>query len=197
MRPDDILVLDDGRIILQVDRIAGNRIHTVVRSGGTLSNNKGINRQGGGLSAKALTDKDLDDIRLAAELEVDYLAVSFPRDAEDIHTARRLLVEAGSSAALVAKIERAEAITNIADILVASDAIMIARGDLGVEIGDAELPAVQKRLIDQARSANRIVITATRTGVERLEREPLRTTETHAPPETRLPPPWSPRESGR
>ena len=157
----DTLVLDDGRIVLKVTSVKGEKIHTRVMIGGVLSNNKGINKRGGGLIAPALTDKDRADIKTAAEIEVDYLAVSFPRDASDIETARRLLREAGGDGAICAKIERAEALDNIEEILQATDAIMIARGDLGVEIGDAELPAVQKRLISQARSANKVVITAT------------------------------------
>ncbi|MGM0677135.1 pyruvate kinase [Ectothiorhodospira marina] len=157
----DILLLDDGRLVLEVVRVDGPRIHTQVVVGGTLSNNKGINRQGGGLSASALTDKDVNDIRLAAELDVDYLAISFPRCADDILQARQRLRDAGGSGAICAKIERAEAVTASDEILDATDAIMIARGDLGVEIGDAELPGVQKRLIHDARTRNKVVITAT------------------------------------
>jgi pyruvate kinase len=129
--------------------------------GGELTNNKGINRMGGGLSAKAITDKDRADIRVAADMGADYVAVSFPRSAEDIHLARELLQEAGGHGSIVAKIERAEALEALEEIIEASDAIMIARGDLGVEIGDAELPAVQKRIIKVARSLDRVVITAT------------------------------------
>jgi pyruvate kinase len=161
VHPEDLLLLDDGRIVLRAVEVQGPRIETRVVVGGTLSNNKGINRQGGGLSAPAITDKDREDIRLAAELEVDFLAVSFPRSAQDIHFARELLREAGGDAAICAKIERAEALDAIDEIISASDAIMIARGDLGVEIGDAELPAVQKNLITRARKLNRVVITAT------------------------------------
>jgi pyruvate kinase len=157
----DVLLLDDGRLVLKVDAVQGLRIETTVVVGGTLSNNKGINRQGGGLSAPAITEKDREDIRLAAELEVDFLAVSFPRSAQDIHLARSLLREAGGDASICAKIERAEALEAIDEIISASDVIMIARGDLGVEIGDAELPAVQKNLISRARKLNRVVITAT------------------------------------
>ena len=157
----DILLLDDGRIILEVDRVQGPEIHTTVVNGGYLSNNKGINRRGGGLSAGALTDKDREDIRLAAELDVDYLAVSFPRSAADIEEARSLLKAAGGQAGIVAKIERAEAIEAIDEIIEAADVIMIARGDLGVEIGDAELPAIQKDLIRRARVMDTIAITAT------------------------------------
>ena len=157
----DVLLLDDGRLVLKVQDVRGQRIETTVTVGGTLSNNKGINRQGGGLSAPAITEKDREDIRLAAELEVDFLAVSFPRSAEDIHRARSLLHEAGGDAAICAKVERAEALEMIDEIIAASDVIMIARGDLGVEIGDAELPAVQKNLISRARKLNRVVITAT------------------------------------
>jgi pyruvate kinase len=160
-RAGDILLLDDGRIVLQVESVSGNKIQTKVVVGGELSNNKGINRQGGGLSAPAITEKDREDIKTAAAIGVDYIAVSFPRSGEDIHEARRLLQEAGCTAHIVAKIERAEAIECIRDIIQASDAIMIARGDLGVEIGDAELPAVQKAFIRMARDMNRPVITAT------------------------------------
>ncbi len=157
----DVLLLDDGRLVLEVTAVVGLRIETRVLVGGVLSNNKGINRQGGGLSAPAITEKDREDIRLAAELEVDFLAVSFPRAAEDIHLARALLREAGGNASICAKIERSEALEVIDEIISASDVIMIARGDLGVEIGDAELPAVQKNLITRARKLNRVVITAT------------------------------------
>ncbi|WP_018862626.1 MULTISPECIES: pyruvate kinase [unclassified Thioalkalivibrio] len=161
VRPDDILLLDDGRIVLKVGAVNGGRIETTVVVGGELSNNKGINRQGGGLSAPAITDKDRDDIRLAAELQVDYLAVSFPRSAQDLHLARSLLKDAGWEAGVCAKIERSEALEVIDEIIAASEVIMIARGDLGVEIGDAELPGVQKTLISRARTLNRLVITAT------------------------------------
>ncbi len=161
VKAGDTLLLDDGRIVLDVVSVEGEAIHTRVQVGGRLSNNKGINLRGGGLSAGALTDKDREDIRLAAEIGVDYLAVSFPRSAEDIHQARSLLKAAGGEAGIVAKIERAEALEVIDEIIDASDAIMIARGDLGVEIGDAELPAVQKSLIHEARVRDTIVITAT------------------------------------
>ncbi|MFN4262725.1 MAG: pyruvate kinase [Thioalkalivibrionaceae bacterium] len=157
----DRLLLDDGRLVLEVVRVQGSRIETRVLVGGTLSNNKGINRQGGGLSAPAITAKDRADIKLAAELEVDYLAVSFPRSAQDLHLARALLREAGWDAGICAKIERSEALEVMDEIILASDAIMIARGDLGVEIGDAELPAAQKVLTQRARTLNRVVITAT------------------------------------
>lgn len=157
----DTLLLDDGRIVLMVDKVIGPRIMTQVVFGGELSNNKGINRQGGGLSAAALTEKDKQDIITAARMEADYLAVSFPRSADDIHEARRLLHEAGGHAAIVAKIERAEALDVIEEIITAADAIMVARGDLGVEMGDAALPPIQKRIISMARRMNRITITAT------------------------------------
>jgi pyruvate kinase len=160
-KPGDVLLLDDGRLVLKVDHVEDNQIHTKVVVGGTLSNNKGINRQGGGLSAAALTDKDREDIKLAAKIGVDYLAISFPRSAADVRLARELMLEAGGDAGIVSKIERAEALDVIDEIILASDAIMIARGDLGVEIGDAELPRVQKALIKQARTLNRAVITAT------------------------------------
>ncbi len=157
----DTLLLDDGRIVLWVEKVDGAEIICKVVVAGKLSNNKGINRQGGGLSAAALTEKDIADIKTAAELQADYLAVSFPRCADDIHLARRLLREAGGQGDIVAKIERAEAVTAIEEIIAATDAVMIARGDLGVEIGDAELPAVQKDIIRLARSMNRVSITAT------------------------------------
>ena len=163
-QPGNILLIDDGRIRLQVDAIDGERIHTTVRQGGVLSDQKGINKLGGGLSAEALTDKDRADIKLAAELDVDYIAVSFPRHADDIHTARRLIQDAGARADVVAKIERAEAVRDPAvldDLILASDVIMVARGDLGVEIGDAELIGVQKQLIQRSRELDRVVITAT------------------------------------
>lgn len=155
------LLLDDGRIVFWVEKVEGPQIHCKVIIGGELSDRKGINLQGGGLSAPALTDKDREDIRLAAELKADYLAVSFPRTAQDLHEARYLLREAGGYAGIVAKIERAEALEVLEDIIEASDVVMVARGDLGVEIGDAELPAVQKLIIQKARDMNRVVITAT------------------------------------
>ena len=158
---NDILVLDDGRIVLQVDAVEGTRINCTVQVGGELSDNKGINLKGGGLTAEVLTDKDKADLKIAALIDADYLAVSFPRNAGDMNQARRLLEEEGSSAGLVAKIERAEALENLEEIIAASDALMIARGDLGVEIGDANLPAVQKEIIRKARELNCVTITAT------------------------------------
>lgn len=161
VRQGTILLLDDGRIVLTVEAIRGQEIVTRVDQGGVLSNNKGINRQGGGLSAPALTAKDMDDIRTAAAFQADYLAVSFPKTSADMYMARTLLHAAGGRAMLVAKIERAEAIPALEDILSASDGIMVARGDLGVEVGDAAVPALQKRMIRLAREKNKIVITAT------------------------------------
>jgi pyruvate kinase len=158
---DDVLLLNDGQISLKVTAIDGPRIRTRVLVGGELGNNKGINRQGGGLSAGALTDKDREDIRTAALINVDFLAVSFPRDAPDMDEARALLRKAGGHALLVAKIERAEAITNLPRVVKASDAIMVARGDLGVEMGFAELAGLQKQIILEARHQNRLVIMAT------------------------------------
>jgi len=160
----DRLLLDDGRLVLEVSAIEGQEIHTRVVVGGKLSNNKGINKQGGGLSAAALTDKDKRDIKTAIEIGVDYLAVSFPRSAADMQEARKLLGEEGKEIGLVAKIERAEAVADdeiLDGIIMASEAVMVARGDLGVEIGDAQLIGVQKRMIKRARSLNRAVITAT------------------------------------
>jgi pyruvate kinase len=157
----DVLLLNDGQISLQVQSIEGPRIDTRVLVGGELGNNKGINRQGGGLSAGALTDKDREDIPLAASLKVDYLAVSFARDASDMNEARNLLRAAGGHALLVAKIERAEAVKNLAEVVRASDAVMVARGDLGVEMGFAELAGLQRQIMHEARHQNRVVITAT------------------------------------
>jgi pyruvate kinase len=158
---DDILLLDDGRLKLLVTAVRGPEIHTRVLVGGELSNNKGINRQGGGLTAPALTAKDMDDIKTAALIGVDFVAVSFPKSAADMYMARQLLRAAGSNAVLIAKIERVEAVTNLEEILDASDGVMVARGDLAVEVGDAAVPALQKRMIRMARDRNKLTITAT------------------------------------
>jgi pyruvate kinase len=157
----DVLLLDDGKLVLDVSQVRGSEIHTVTRHGGVLSNNKGINRQGGGLTAPALTPKDIDDIRTAAKMKADYVAVSFPKSGADMYMARELLRAAGGHALLIAKIERAEAIPALEDIMKACDGIMVARGDLAVEVGDAAVPALQKRMIRQARELNRLAITAT------------------------------------
>ena len=157
------LLLDDGKIILQVDEISGKKIKTKVIQGGTLSNNKGINLRGGGLSASALTEKDKQDIVTAAKADADYVAISFPVNADDVRETKRLLEEAGSNASVIAKIERAESLQDevITEIIQEAAGIMVARGDLGVEIGDPQLPAQQKRLILLARANDRFVITAT------------------------------------
>jgi pyruvate kinase len=157
----DNLLVDDGRLIFWVDGVEDHKVITKVVVGGQLSDRKGINLQGGGLSARALSDKDKEDIKIAAQMDADYLAVSFPICSEDVSLARTLLREAGGHGGVVAKIERAEALDCIEEIIEASDAIMIARGDLGVEIGDASLPPIQKRLISLGRTMNRVVITAT------------------------------------
>lgn len=162
--PGNILLLDDGRVVLEVLEVKDLEVITKVIVGGPLSNNKGINRQGGGLSAAALTDKDKEDIKTAAALKADYLAVSFPRSAEDIEEARSLALAAGLKTGIVSKVERAEAVADnetLDAIILASDAVMVARGDLGVEIGDAELIGVQKHMIKRCRQLNRPVITAT------------------------------------
>ncbi|NYT66753.1 pyruvate kinase [Alcaligenaceae bacterium] len=162
--PGDELLLDDGRIVLQVTDVDAASVHTQVLVGGTLSNNKGINRRGGGISAESLTDKDRADILICAELQLDYIAVSFPRYGSDITAARELVLAAGSNAWIIAKIERAEAVaddTALDDIIKVSDGVMVARGDLGVEIGDARLAGIQKRIIHHARTHNKLVITAT------------------------------------
>lgn len=155
------LMLDDGRIVLGVSHVKGHQVFCVVEQGGILSNNKGINRKGGGLGAPALTSKDLEDIKTAAELGADYLAVSFVRSGDDIRQARALFHKAGGRGMIMAKIERSEAILALDDILEASDAIMVARGDLAVEVGDAAVPALQKRMIRSARANNKTVVTAT------------------------------------
>lgn len=159
----DELWLDDGRIVLTVEKTIDAEVHTNVVNGGYLSNKKGINRRGGGLSADALTEKDKEDIKTAAEMNVDFLAVSFPRNAADMQYARQLMQAAGGDAALVAKIERAEAVeeNTLKGIILASEVIMIARGDLGVEIGDERLPQAQKSMIKLARDMDTVVITAT------------------------------------
>ncbi|WP_291511606.1 pyruvate kinase [Acidithiobacillus sp.] len=168
------LLLNDGMIVLWVDKVQGTEIHTRVVQGGELSNSKGINRAGGGLTAPALTDKDRADILTAAQLEADYLAVSFPRGAADMDEARRLFREAGGHGALVAKIERAEAVAAIEEILAVSEVVMVARGDLGVEIGDAAVPPVQKRIIALAQKYGRVTITATQM-MESMIHQPIPT----------------------
>jgi pyruvate kinase len=159
--PGAVLLLNDGLIRLTVERVSGPRITTRVVVGGILSNNKGINRLGGGLTAPALTAKDMDDVKTAAQLQADYLAVSFPKNKEDMYMARQLLRAAGGHALLIAKIERAEAITYLEEIIDASDGIMVARGDLAVEVGNAAVPGLQKRMIRMARERNKLTITAT------------------------------------
>ena len=159
--PGAILLLDDGLIRLKVESVSGPRIVTRVELGGTLSNNKGINRLGGGLTAPALTAKDMDDMKTAAGLEADYVAVSFPKNKEDMYMARQLLRAANGRALLIAKIERAEAIPALEEIIEASDGIMVARGDLAVEVGNAAVPGLQKRMIRLARERNKLTITAT------------------------------------
>ena len=163
LHKNDILLLDDGRIVLKVVRVSEEKVYTQVEIGGPLSNNKGINLQGGGLSAAALTPKDRADLITAAKIGVDYIAISFVRNAEDMHEARALLEQAHSNASLIAKIERAEAIDSVVleGIIEASEGVMVARGDLAVEIGDALLVGVQKDIIKHTRRLNRIVITAT------------------------------------
>jgi pyruvate kinase len=158
-----VLLLDDGKIVLDVTDVRGEEVHTVVRHGGVLSNNKGINRQGGGLTAPALTAKDMEDIKTAARLQCDYLAVSFPKSGADMYMARELMRAAGGKAFLIAKIERAEAVgeATLLDIMRGSDGIMVARGDLAVEVGDAAVPALQKKMIRLAREQNKLTITAT------------------------------------
>ncbi len=176
-KPGDELLLDDGRVVLEVKQVDDQAVHTTVTQGGPLSNNKGINRRGGGISAPSLTDKDKADIRTMAELELDYVAVSFPRQGSDIEEARHLLEAAGSKAWIIAKIERAEAVIDdnaLDELIMASDGVMVARGDLGVEVGDARLAGIQKRIILHARTHNKLVITATQM-MESMVSSPLPT----------------------
>ncbi|MBX3694716.1 MAG: pyruvate kinase [Steroidobacteraceae bacterium] len=161
VRPGDTLLLADGQILLDVRSVDGPRVETVVRVGGELSNRKGLNRQGGGISAPALSDKDRDDIRFAAAQQIDYVAVSFARDANDIREARARLRESGGQGRIVAKIERHESVQNLPAILDETDVVMVARGDLGVEMGYAELTGLQKTILHQARNKFRVAITAT------------------------------------
>jgi pyruvate kinase len=159
--PGAVLLLNDGLIRLEVEAVEGPRIITRVAVGGTLSNNKGINRLGGGLSAPALTPKDMDDVKVATQIDADYIAVSFPRSGEDMRMAQQLLRAAGSRALVIAKIERAEAIPALEEIIDASDGIMVARGDLAIEVGNATVPGLQKRMLRAARERNKLSITAT------------------------------------
>ena len=164
VKAGDTLLLNDGLIVLTVDQVAGHAVHTTVKVGGELSNNKGINKQGGGLTAPALTAKDMEDLKVAMNLKADYVAVSFPKNATDMELARQLCNVAstdGHKPGLIAKIERAEAIPELANILKVSDGIMVARGDLAVEVGNAAVPALQKRMIKLAREMDKVVITAT------------------------------------
>lgn len=161
VKTEDILLVDDGKLSFKVISVQGTQIHCEVIHGGPLSDHKGINRLGGGLSAHAFTAKDKQDLREAIRLDVDYIAVSFPRAASDILEVKKHIAELKGHAGIIAKIERKEAIDNIEEIIDTSDVIMVARGDLGVEIGDAALPAIQKQLISQVRAQNKVVITAT------------------------------------
>ena len=165
VKPGDVLLLNDGLIVLQVDAVRGEAVYTTVKIGGELSNNKGINKQGGGLTAPALTAKDMEDIKTAMSFQADYVAVSFPKNATDMEMARQLCNVAAAEfrhkPGLIAKIERAEAVPLLEEILRVSDGIMVARGDLAVEVGNAAVPALQKKMIRMARDMDKVVITAT------------------------------------
>lgn len=165
VKAGDVLLLNDGLIVLTVEAVRGEEVHTIVKLGGDLSNNKGINKQGGGLTAPALTAKDMEDIKTAMSFRADYVAVSFPKNATDMEMARQLCDVAAApykhKPGLIAKIERAEAIPKLEEILRVSDAIMVARGDLAIEVGNAAVPALQKRMIKLARAYDKVVITAT------------------------------------
>ena len=170
----DTLLLDDGRIVLAVQKVEGSRIYCKVQVGGPLSNNKGINRLGGGLSTAALTEKDKRDLKTAVAMDVDYIALSFVKNAEDILYGRKLLEQLNSNAGIIAKIERTEAVEKIDEIIEVSDAVMVARGDLGVELGYAELPGIQKHIIQRARDLNKVAITATQM-MESMIHDPIPT----------------------
>lgn len=157
----DVLLLDDGRLTLIVESVKGSKIICAVKVGGELSNHKGINRQGGGLSAASLTEKDIKDLKFLLRENVDYVALSFPRNADDVLRTKALIKAENGTTALIAKIERAEAVEHIDAIIEASDGVMVARGDLAVEIGDAEVPLVQKDIIHRARALDKPVIIAT------------------------------------
>ncbi|MDP3138341.1 MAG: pyruvate kinase, partial [Burkholderiaceae bacterium] len=165
LKAGDVLLLNDGLIVMKVDAVRGEAVHTTVQLGGELSNHKGINKKGGGLTAPALTAKDMEDIRTAMSFQADYVAVSFPKNATDMEMARQLCNVAAAQyrhkPGLIAKIERAEAIPHLEAILRVSDGIMVARGDLAVEVGNAAVPALQKRMIKLARAHDKVVITAT------------------------------------
>nr|WP_269632136.1 pyruvate kinase [Pelomonas sp. BJYL3] len=165
VKPGDTLLLNDGLLVLTVEAVRGAQVHTIVKQGGELSNNKGINKQGGGLTAPALTAKDMEDIKTAMAFQCEYLAVSFPKNATDMEMARQLANVAGEpwrhKPGMIAKIERSEAIPHLEAILKASDGIMVARGDLAVEVGNAAVPALQKRMIRMARELDKVAITAT------------------------------------
>jgi len=165
VKAGDVLLLNDGLIVMIVAKVVGAAVHATVKLGGELSNNKGINKQGGGLTAPALTAKDMDDLKTAMALRADYVAVSFPKNATDMELARQLCTVAcegtGHKPGLIAKIERAEAIPELANILKVSDGIMVARGDLAVEVGNAAVPGLQKHMIKLARQMDKVVITAT------------------------------------
>lgn len=165
VKPGDVLLLNDGLLVLDVEGVHGDQVHTIVRIGGELSNNKGINKQGGGLTAPALTGKDMEDIKTAMSFQCEYVAVSFPKNATDMEMARQLANMAGEpwrhKPAMIAKIERSEAIPVLEQILKASDGIMVARGDLAVEVGNAAVPALQKKMIKMAREMDKVAITAT------------------------------------
>jgi pyruvate kinase len=161
LRRGDRVLLDDGRIELLVKGVADGRAECSVVRGGLLGERKGVSVPGRTLPLPALTEKDLEDLKLAVELGVDYLALSFVRKAEDILACQQHLSDHGCRAAVIAKLEKLEAIRNLSKILEVADAVMVARGDLGVELKLGDLPAVQKEVIDRANRAGVPVITAT------------------------------------
>lgn len=161
LTPGDHLLLNDGLVELEVITISDSKIHCRVIEGGILSDRKGLNRKGGGLAARTMTEKDKRDLQTAIKAEVDYISLSFVKDAEDIRHTRALMNEFGKKIPIIAKIERTEALEALTEIIQEADAIMVARGDLGVEVGAAEVPAIQKHIIGEARRLDKVVITAT------------------------------------
>lgn len=154
----DTVALDDGLIRLRVERIDGDTVHTIVEEGGPLSDHKGLNLPGVSISAPALSDKDRDDLAFAiSALGADYIALSFVRSADDVREAKAL----AGGVSVIAKIERPEAVTALAEIVDVADGIMIARGDLGVEMGAEKVPLIQKRIIRETNARGKVVITAT------------------------------------
>lgn len=161
VKKGDIILLDDGRIHLAVARVQKKTVQCRVEHGGWLAEHKGINLPGVALSAPALTDKDYEDLELAVQDKVDYIALSFVRSRRDVQQLRSWLHRRDIQIPIIAKIERAEALDKLDEILMEADGVMVARGDLGVELSLARVPVLQKTIIDRANRAGKLVITAT------------------------------------